>query len=876
MPVANQQQQVVGPEAMHMVPGNMLFYNPNQFAPNVPPNGSYNPPHFHPNAQVKETWHWDENTNTIPSYQPEPNLLNPSGVANPQITSANYSHQVPALYGPGDNAPQHNPTAVYPPSGHHTANNNQHDSKSNQNWGDWNDQGWGWSDEPTVASGHHHSQPLHSQTDFTQVNSPESSSEAPQSIPLVTTKNLEQGMSSLSLSAPNQDSEVPSVPAPPMAGHSEPLSWSKVPMNAPEPIHQEEELQSWSQVSGWDTPSVKKEEVVSSQIVPEEKYPAVLGERNTSADGASFTDGLPQQPFPPQQPMIDPPATLPPPNLEAAKPNFYLGSQQQQPPSRPSSIPPPGLTQPPASLASAARTSPMFQSPAIPGAPHFRTSDGLQSLPPFPSDGTASSIEEPMDSPAPASLPPFIESHTPVVPTGPPSLSNSLPPPPRSAGLMGPAMTALNRGSPYVGGINGPVRSGLVSSVLPPTGHYSTGSQQTLTEAESALTSPVPSLGGPRPPVLPSPVSNPTIFSPVGSVSMESITTEPTYVAPAPGSYSTDSENAAVNTDGIPSNVIGGAQRSQSGTPLLERESERPDAEGGYENDLPTPLANPAMYTQVSSAYGMERKVNHESPSGSRPASRQAGSTPSEPGSMAPPAYYPDNLASNPISSYGRPKSGPGGNTYPTTSAGSAAPPPTTPTMAPPISARGTQEAVGSEFRQPPSNAPVPRASVMSQQQMESNAGPSILPPSSQRMIPGSGSQAPPLVGPPQQTVQHGPVRTSVSSASVTEQRIVTGYAKNDPPAAPPLAPAPIAMDRQQTPQEETRITRSPPPPHRSETIGSENPRMNMAPAPGPMGPGNGAVDRAEDGRNANDRDREHKVHDNRSRTERDRGMKFL
>jgi len=44
-----------------------------------------------------------------------------------------------------------------------------------------------------------------------------------------------------------------------------------------------------------------------------------------------------------------------------------------------------------------------------------------------------------------------------------------------------------------------------------------------------------------------------------------------------------------------------GAIRSLSGTPSIERESERPDAEGGYENDQPPAnLANPPLiYTQA-------------------------------------------------------------------------------------------------------------------------------------------------------------------------------------------------------------------------------------------------------------------------------------
>ena len=42
-----------------------------------------------------------------------------------------------------------------------------------------------------------------------------------------------------------------------------------------------------------------------------------------------------------------------------------------------------------------------------------------------------------------------------------------------------------------------------------------------------------------------------------------------------------------------------GAIRSLSGTPSMERESERPDAEGGYENDQPAPLVNPPLYAQA-------------------------------------------------------------------------------------------------------------------------------------------------------------------------------------------------------------------------------------------------------------------------------------
>jgi len=119
-------------------------------------------------------------------------------------------------------------------------------------------------------------------------------------------------------------------------------------------------------------------------------------------------------------------------------------------------------------------------------------------------------------------------------------------------------------------------------------------------------------------------------------------------------------------------------------------------------------------------------------------------------------------------------------------------------------------------------------------------------------------------VAPAQQPLQHA-ARPTGAVTPVSEQRIVTGYARNDPPASAAMTPAPAVQSSQ---QEESRVNRSPPPPHRSETIGSENPPHNTVSSAGPAVAGSGSADRADDRISS---DREHKPHDNRSRVERDR-----
>ena len=99
-----------------------------------------------------------------------------------------------------------------------------------------------------------------------------------------------------------------------------------------------------------------------------------------------------------------------------------------------------------------------------------------------------------------------------------------------------------------------------------------------------------------------------------------------------------------------------------------------------------------------------------------------------------------------------------------------------------PTTARGSQEAVGSEFGPPASGTtPVSRTAVLLTQH-ENTAASMQLPPSSQRMIPGSGSgsQGPPLMTGPsaiQQTMPHA-TRPTGAVTPVNEQRIVTGYAR--------------------------------------------------------------------------------------------------
>ena len=302
----------------------------------------------------------------------------------------------------------------------------------------------------------------------------------------------------------------------------------------------------------------------------------------------------------------------------------------------------------------------------------------------------------------------------------------------------------------------------------------------------------------------------------------------------------------AINTARYPDS------RSQSGTPSLERESERPDAEGGYENDQPSAPYQPPP----AATYALpERKVAQESPAASRPSSRQAVITPSSETPMAiPPSYQ----VQGDVGSFARPKTLP-----PTTGFFAPVNPPMGPPQALPIPAapsiaRGSQEAVGSE-----NGPPTSRADGL-------NATPTtVFPPSSQRMIPGSGSQ-----GPIQQsTTQQQQPRPAGSITPVGEQRIVTGFAKNDPVPNPPVVPVqppPVATPGPPTHQapEEPRShsgSRSPPPPHRSETIGSENPRGGMAPVAampvGNVGVGTASADRSDD-RISLDRQPERDRHD--------------
>ena len=328
--------------------------------------------------------------------------------------------------------------------------------------------------------------------------------------------------------------------------------------------------------------------------------------------------------------------------------------------------------------------------------------------------------------------------------------------------------------------------------------------------------------------------------------------------------------------------------RSQSGTPSMERESERPDAEGGYENDQPTPLYSAPVTT---TSYGA---LTQESPATSRPASRQAGSTPST--EMPSGNQTPSYMSGSGNESFVRPKpvANTGGVNGASTAVGFYASPnsTSTPITSPPQSAspfhvaRGSQEAVGSEY-----------------------GPPTMLPPSSQRMIPGSGFQGPPLLSvapqqqpqPPQpqqqpQQQQQQQQRPSGSLTPVSEQRIVTGFAKNDPVLPPSLvtgASQPAAahttggsgvMGPPPSVEAEPRtsLNRSPPS-HRSETIGSENPRANvpsgtpatmLASGGGPSGGGINSADRSDERGSSGEqvsRDRDHvnKPHDSRSRMDR-------
>ena len=738
------------PPAKSSAPGNVMMYNPNQYNPGFPPaNGSWAPPRQQPPLQQQpqqqqqappppnqESWDWDENVNNFQSY-PEPSQTTPMVPRLQNVPPAN-----PTMYSVPDYSLTH-PVPSYQPE--HTINNNQYDTQapsSNQNWG-WNEgEDWGWGNEFQQQTTQQ-PQSSHPPLPVNQVENQQSANYQSMPPPPVNS-GLETGFSTLSLS--NQVREDP----PQGQEQSQQPPWAQQQA----PIQPEES--NWSRVPTWG--SALDHEQSPYEPGHESSYPRELGERNTFADGASFTD---------------PSQSLPPP-LSAS-----LGNDQGYAPS--------ALIQ-----------------PIQPEQQNIYGGAGDRSMPPPPTLNLGTELAKVSPTPLIRSSIDQIEPSSDSIAVEPGTL---------------PSLSAqrINSGPSYgstAEGFSGPTGMTFNSSEFPAA-------------------------------------------PPVGGVPI------------------------STSDLSIGNRLPGSGSRSQSGTPSMERESERPDAEGGYENDQPTPLfSQPASIPYVAMT---ERKVTQESPSGSRPSSRQAGSTPSSETPSANPSPYHLPGDGN---AFIRPKpvSG-GGSFYPvaTTSHVTAAAP--LPSAVPTV-ARGSQEAVGSEFVPPVSAVPLSRAE-------NAATSSSMLPPSSQRMIPGSGSQ-PPLLSmvptPQQQQLQpQSQPRPAGTVTQVSEQRIVTGFAKNDPvPATPVVQTAPLLVTAPQGPPpmqqvEEVRaqsVNRSPPPPHRSETIGSENPRANLnsgaAPTGGTAG-GNGPADRSDDRISSErDRDREIKPHDRGSRVERDRGKPII
>ncbi|KAI9564384.1 hypothetical protein GHT06_008123 [Daphnia sinensis] len=733
------------PPAKPSVPGNVMMYNPNQYNAGYPPsNGSWGPPRQQPPLQQQqqqqaplpanqESWNWDENVNNFQNYT-EPSQ---TAAMAPKLQNAPPANP-PTMY----NVPDYSLTQQVPSyQPEHAVNNNQYDSQapsSNQNWG-WNEgEDWGWGNEfqqqntqqpqlpqPPLPAG-----PVENQQPPNFPNMP----------PLPGNSGLETGFSTMSLS--NQEREET------QGEQQQQPAWSQ-PQHPTPTLPDESSAASWSRVPTWG--SALDHEQNPYEPGPESSYPRELGERNTFADGASFTD--------------------------------------------PSQSQPPG----PASL----------------------NNDQMYAT-------------------------------TGVVQPAPPEQQQQM-----YAGgrLMHPPPSTLNLGAEL--------------TRVSPTPQIGSNVEQTETSADLAAAADPET----APPVSMNRI-NPGL--PYGSMT-EGFNNGPQGVpfsgAEFPGAPPVGGLPISTNDLSIGNRLPGSGSRSQSGTPSMERESERPDAEGGYENDQPTPL-----FSQPPTApYGAmaERKVAQESPAGSRPSSRLAGSTPSTETPIANPNPYHLPGDGN---AFARPKPvSSAGSFYPvaTTSHVTAAPTPT------PAVARGSQEAVGSEFGPPISAVPLSRADNLA-------TSSSMLPPSSQRMIPGSGSHphSLPMVATPQpqQSQPLSQPRPPGTVTPVTEQRIVTGFAKNDPVPVPPVGPvAPLLATTPQGPPplqqvEEVRtqsLSRSPPPPHRSETIGSENPRANPNSGITPTGGtavGNGSVDRSDDRiSNDRDRDRETKPHDRGSRVERER-----
>jgi hypothetical protein len=312
------------PPAKSSAPGNVMMYNPNHYNPGFPPaNGSWAPPRQQqpqqqqaPPPPTQESWDWDENVNNFQSY-PEPSQ---TAAMVPKLQNAPPANP-PNMYSVPDYSLTQ-PVPSYQPE--HTVNNNQYDTQapsSNQNWG-WNEgDDWGWSNEYQQQNVQ---QPQTSQPPLpiNQVENQQSTNYQSMPPPPVNS-GLETGFSTLSLS--NQAREEP------LQGQEQPQHPPWAQQQLPAPTLSEES--NWSRVPTWG--SALDHEQSPYEPGPESSYPRELGERNTFADGASFTD--PSQSLPPPPPaslgndqVYAPPALVQP--IPSEQQNMYGAGRSMHPP----------------------------------------------------------------------------------------------------------------------------------------------------------------------------------------------------------------------------------------------------------------------------------------------------------------------------------------------------------------------------------------------------------------------------------------------------------------------------------------------------------------------------------------------------------------
>ena len=856
LPLAN--QYIGNPAHANTMQENVYLYNPNQFAPNHgPPHSMYMPSHMQETVS-RDSWGWDGRVNNNANSREENFSNHDHQIPNSQMVPGQY----PPMYGTeiADVPPNHQAPA-YQHEEHGAVNNNHYNS-------------WKWQGERAATPSEAPSDHL-SDNGFQPIDS---------GVPSVALDSVEQNMSLMAISDRKREDALNEQGSRYIDKHS----WSNAP---PAAYPSENSGKPWNS-SNWRA-SVEQVAYPAGAAV-EQKY-RDLGERSTSADGASFSDATTQQPVfsvgsnvsvqqhssnrqyqePVDVDVCETEAHSSVPTVVSPKvtqSDFYLPPSfgptanhlaVDAPGTLPSPIP--HFMPSPSHFSAASHvqdTPPMNQVPTEPNrvdsaaesSSRSSAAAGSKYTEPLypPSTGPYPGIlmpTAPQQTRGPVSLQPILKGH--------PSIGNKMarPPPAPNAMVKQEMKTAADAASRF---------TSLPPAWTPPVPTVQSSAAQPLIPVASYYPAPMNqmNIGVHQESVLKQSgfeggesagAGNQGVFNGNGggyygeNAAAESLPANYAVAAALPAG---DAEAQPTSGDHFPTKNAPpiASVRSQSGTPSMERENERPDAEGGYENDLPTPLANPTVYSQVSNPYGLERKAVHESPAGSRPASRQASASDIGHGANAPAqssSYFGDNQ--NGANSYPRPKLATG---FPAT----VAPSP----MLPPTSTRGSQEAVGSEFRQ---SAPMPPVSRMASESVQT----AMLPPSSQRMIPGSGSQdmqqyqAPNAA--PQQTVPHVS-RPAGPTTPVTEQRIVTGYAKNDPPVAAPLT-SPSSAPQQDQDGRSNRAQQA----HRSETIGSENPRVNP---PINNQVSAGANNDREEDRGPNDR--EHKNHDSRSRNERERG----